>query len=315
MQVVGSSSVAGGSESAAAAHMGVVLSALGGEEDSAGGAEDPGEGGEAAAAGNAAAEDAAAADDPALADIPAAVDGEAGEDRGEAIDADMYFGFEITDVRQNKELASLGKYTMDIVTPPEGTIWGQFNDRRIDPGWVKKLHTAFKGIVDNCVDSTTIDVIVKRGWVTNLPKTFEERLQRVDGMALEKVPKVEFSPEGLAEMAREGLWVLGGNHRHEALKLYIAEEEQKLEEAKGAISKIQKSANATGNVTKATNEAEKWQKVAHDLEKKIARSRRWVVNLYDKGALLQWSELVYLMLTWQRGILAYGRRCLHYRHD
>jgi hypothetical protein len=217
-------------------------------------------------------------------DTAAAEAGESGVNSGALIDADLYFGIQIDIVRRKKELASLGKYNLDIVTPPNGARWGQFNDRRVDTAWVLKLFHEFQGVLDNCIDATTIDVVVKRRWVGNLPKTFDERLQRVESVAKEKVPLVEFTPEGIVEMPVEGLWMMGGNHRREALKLYVEDLEKKLDDAKDQASRFRKEGNDEGgDIIALSAEAERAQLIAQEYEKKIARSRLWVVNLYDKG--------------------------------
>lgn len=218
------------------------------------------------------------------ADDPAAGEGEEGVDSGELIDADKFFGIKIDNVRRKKEQASLGKFRLDIVTPPDGARWGQFNDRRVDTSWVLHLFNEFKGVLDNCIDATTIDVVVRRRWVGNLPKTFAERLQRVDNLESDdEVPVVEFTPEGVGEMPAEGLWIMGGNHRREALRMYVDDLESKLEDAKERASRLRKSANEGGNILATSAAAERAQLIAQELEKKIARSRLWVVNLYDKG--------------------------------
>ena len=202
---------------------------------------------------------------------------------GELIDADRFFGIKIDIVRKKKELASLGKYYLDIVTPPEGARWGQFNDRRVDNAWVLKLFHDFQAVLDNCVDATTIDVIVKRRWVANLPETYAGRLQRVESVDAEQVPMVEFTPEGVAEMPVEGLWMMGGNHRRAALKMYVDDLEVKFEVAKEQASRLRREANEGGNILGTSAAAEKAQQTAQEYEKRIARSRLWVVNLYDKG--------------------------------
>ena len=220
-------------------------------------------------------------DDPAAAAAQAA---EGGVNSGALIDADLYFGIQIDIVRRKKEQASLGKYNMDIVTPPDGARWGQFNDRRVDTAWVLKLFHEFQGVLDNCIDATTIDVVVKRWWVGNLPKTYDERLQRVESVPKESVPLVEFTPEGIAEMPVEGLWMMGGNHRREALKLYVEDPEKKLDEAKDQASRFRKEGNDEGgDIITSSAEAERAQLIAQEYEKKIAQSHLWVVNLYDKG--------------------------------
>jgi hypothetical protein len=55
-----------------------------------------------------------APDEPAEEEVSGAVN------NGELIDADKFFGIKIDIVRKKNELASLGKYYLDIVTPPEG---------------------------------------------------------------------------------------------------------------------------------------------------------------------------------------------------
>ena len=224
----------------------------------------------------------------AVAEAGSVAPGEPGEDEGEVnsgaqIDADLYFGIAIDIVRRKKEQASLGKYWLDIVTPPEGARWGQFNDRRVDEGWVLKLFNDFKIVLENCVDATTIDVVVKRRWVKNLPETYDQRLQRVESVELDQVPIVEFTPEGVAEIPVEGLWMMGGNHRRAALKMYVEELQGKLDIAKEQASRLRREANEGGNILVTSEAAEKAQLVAQGIEKKIARSRLWIVNLYDKG--------------------------------
>lgn len=140
------------------------------------------------------------------ADDPVASEGEEGIDSGELINTDKFFGIKIDNVRRKKEQASLGKFRLDIVTPPNGTQWGQFNDQQVDTLWVLHLFNEFKGVLDNCIDATTIDIVMRHRWVRNLPKMFTERLQRVNNLESDdEVPVVEFTPKGIRKMPMEGL--------------------------------------------------------------------------------------------------------------
>jgi hypothetical protein len=134
---------------------------------------------------------------------------------------------------------------------------------------VLELFHDFQAVLDNCVDATTIDVIVKRRWVANLPKTYAERLQRAESVDVEQVLMVEFTPEGVAEMPAEGLWMMGGNHHCAALKMYVDDLEAKFEVAKEQASQLRREANEGGNILGTSAAAEKVQQTVQEYEKRI----------------------------------------------
>ena len=71
--------------------------------------------------------------------------------------------------------------------------------------------------VNNCTDSTAIDIAVKQEWVANLA----EKCNTVEGKSINKVPEIRFTDKGMKEINPENLWVLGGNHWQIALTHYL----------------------------------------------------------------------------------------------
>jgi hypothetical protein len=65
--------------------------------------------------------------------------------------------------------------------------------------------------------------------------------------------------------------------------MYVDDLEAKFEVAKEQASRLRREANEGGNILGTSAAAEKAQQTAQEYEKRIARSRLWVVNLYDKG--------------------------------
>lgn len=187
-----------------------------------------------------------------------------------------FFDFELKELRAKKAQAQIGYLSMDLYKPPDGAFWGKWNNRRVIPSWISGLVATFKSSgVDNCADSTAIDVAVKREWVANLA----EKCSTVEGKSIDEVPEMRFTDEGAKEIKPENLWILGGNHRRIALAHYLDGLAKEINALNDEIADHQgnRAGSENGDVKAA-------QDRVRSLEEKISSSRMWVVRLYDRGA-------------------------------
>jgi hypothetical protein len=195
---------------------------------------------------------------------------------------DAFFNeFEITYLREMKRKAELGFLSMPLFEPPKAAHWGKFNDRALEDKAVNELLTHFSGNVDNCTESTSIDVVVRKGWL-------EEGLvfhDSIEGMRVEKLNKLAFSEDGEKAAATEKLWVLGGNHRRKAVKEYV-ESKQK---ARQAFSKqLETATRTTKNKTASggPERVEDGEEIKEEMERidvDIAKASQWAIRVYDRG--------------------------------
>jgi hypothetical protein len=194
--------------------------------------------------------------------------------------AQTFMGYDITMLRGKIHEAFMGYMKINLIHPPKGSHWGQFNDRPIELPWIAGLVNDFKEeFVDNCSTLRAIEVGVKPAWLTikvgDIPNTSE-------GLTMDKIPMLELSAVGKTEVLPENLWFFGGNHRREALKQYLEElgkdvkalEEDVTKVLKEQSEEFQNDKEITGNKT---------ERIAKVLKEKIAREEMWVVRLYDRG--------------------------------
>ena len=174
---------------------------------------------------------------------------------------------------------------MPLLEPPKGAFWGEFNDRPLKSKAINDLVVAFNGHIDNCTDNTAIDIVVRKSWL-------EEGVvfhKSVEGLAIDQVSKLRLSEEGVEAVGDKGLWVLGGNHRREALQSYVAtkKKERKAIEKKveAATSKSKTRREGTEREGGKTQEAaeEEMKRTMMKLDADIARASQWVVRVYDRG--------------------------------
>jgi hypothetical protein len=195
------------------------------------------------------------------------------------LEGTKFSGFEKTHLRDKKREAVMGFMSMNILEPPYGANWGQFNDRPIDEKAVSALAKAFSTNMDHCTDGNAIDVAVKKYWIKNI-----DHLERtVEGKSIKEVAEVEFTEEGLAEIKDNNLWMLGGNHRRHALKKYVGGLKAELEaKNKGITQMVAKTRKGDLSEALATGLTTQ-QMEASNLKKQIEVSCKWVVRLYDRG--------------------------------
>jgi hypothetical protein len=201
---------------------------------------------------------------------------------GAELDANNFFGQELQKVKDKREVTSIGRFMMDIVNVPKGAKWGHYNDRRVDQKWVRDLVGKFKGTFEHRDDEKVIPVVVRRSWIV-LPEG-GMGLLKANGVPLEEIPVVKFTPSGLEEIEREGLWMMGGNHRQLALHIWVGEMKKELNMLTDRAGKLRAKGNETGDTLATSAAAEIIMKRAKQLEEKMARSSLWLVNLYDRGA-------------------------------
>lgn len=193
-------------------------------------------------------------------------------------------GFDITSLRNNKKKAELGYLSMPLYEPLEGAHWGQFNDRPLVSRAVKDLVNSFKLNIDNCTEKTTIDVVVRKSWL----KEDISFHTSVEGLRIHDINNLVFTEEGALAAIKEQLWVLGGNHRREAVKEYV---ESKKKEKQSIIKGLEaKAKNKTdkGSEGEPADESQ-WQddeeavRTIARLDANIAKGSRWAIRVYDRG--------------------------------
>jgi hypothetical protein len=200
---------------------------------------------------------------------------------GKELDANNFFGKELQSVKTKKEKTAIGRFMMDIVNVPKGAKWGHYNDRRVDHKWVRELVVKFKACYEHLDDEKVIPVVVRKSWI-ELPEGGRGLLM-ANGVPLNEIPVVKFTAVGLQEIEREGLWMMGGNHRQLALNIWVGEMKKELKVFTDRAGKLLAKGNETGDTLAASAAAETNMKKAKNLEDKIARSSQWLVSLYDRG--------------------------------
>ncbi|KAH9022645.1 hypothetical protein EDB85DRAFT_1895168 [Lactarius pseudohatsudake] len=207
-------------------------------------------------------------------------------DNGVAPDGATFNGIAKTVLREQKKAAELGFMKMDIVNPPQGAHWGRFNDRKLNNEWVDELAIQFQSNLDNCTDESAIEVAVKIEWLKDVTKVH----QTVDGKAIEDVSAIEFTDEGKTAIANNNLWALGGNHRREALILYVSAQREELEEKRKEFNRVEEESKkptqarlgpAKGAAVER-QDIEAYKKLLKALEDKIENAGYWVIKLYDR---------------------------------
>jgi hypothetical protein len=199
----------------------------------------------------------------------------------EGLDDNKFFGFDVVALRKSKMDAWIGYLAMDIIDPPDGAIWGKFNNRALDHNWIRSMTETFATRVDNCLDLCSMEVAVDPCWLIDS----HSALKSVDGLTVDKVPVMKFTPQGEIAIKHNNLWMLGGNHRRLALIKYIKSLEEKVALSKEAIVTTKDDNtdkdDSDPDFNKKLNEL---QDSVKELEDKIASSRMWTVKLYDRGA-------------------------------
>lgn len=231
---------------------------------------------------------------------------EMGPDTGTKVKPDnkTFMGFDIAVLRDKIRKATMGYMRIDLISPPPGAIWGTFNDRKILESMVLPLLQNYGDTwVDNCCEARAIEVAVKPSWLVLDPRDPEKVPTAVNGKHVDDVPILEFTPEGARETLDDNLWMLGGNHRREALRRHLDGIAKRVEEMKAAVQKLQDDQHkgglpCTGAYSgfdfEKDQEGDKLVEAIEVLEKKMATDRKWIVRLIDRGAprefsLIEWG--------------------------
>ena len=148
-------------------------------------------------------------------------------DTGDIMDAKKFFGLNMDLLKHIKAASLIGHLKMNIVRPPEGTIWGHFNDRAVNWSWVSGLVNDFPERLNNCDDKFVMEMAVKRFWVLNIADAEDNRI--LSGKNITELPKLQLTEEGLHNILTEDLWVMGGNHRRLALIEYNTQLNERIE--------------------------------------------------------------------------------------
>lgn len=206
---------------------------------------------------------------------------------------DLFFGHQIKTLQIIQKESFLGCLKINVVDPPEGSVWGHFNDRAVNQAWVIGLLKSFQDEIGNCDNKFRMDIVVKRSWVDNLKEA--EQYPDVTGMRITELPELKLTDTGKQEILEEELWFMGGNHRRLALIWYVGllkNELQKLEEqlaaedvSMGRTSALATFADASGTAsTSAPTQMTPLQLEVRNKKQQIEESCMWMVGLYDRGA-------------------------------
>jgi hypothetical protein len=214
----------------------------------------------------------------------------------EGLENHKFFGFDVQELRNHAAAAVLGYLRMNVINPPDGAVWGTFNNRPVDQAWVRHLINAFETNLDSCTDDVAMDIALDPKWLAN-PTSFRSTLNKCK--SIDELNIMEFSEEGEKAVKEKQMWVLGGNHRRLALKAYIDNLKATLAQYEDAIGQESKE-----NATEADSDEEpeavdvpvadsglqerlsKGKRRVEELEKQIKSSSMWAMRVYDRGA---WS--------------------------
>jgi hypothetical protein len=190
--------------------------------------------------------------------------------------------FDREKLRKLKEDFSLGYLGMNLVNPPVGAYWGKYNDRELDDTWVKKLCDSFSHDLDNCDDNTAIAVAIDMNWLSkeSIP------VKSIAGKTIDDIPMVQFTEDGQEAIRPNNLFMLGGNHRRAALKMYVEALKNKEEDRKQRIAILEKETTKHAErieTQKAVMELEKLRAEAKQKEETIKSAGKWVIELFDRG--------------------------------
>ena len=93
------------------------------------------------------------------------------DETGESIDANKFMGVSTGWLDEKEKQARIGFMRMNVISPPAGTKWGQFNNRIYRPDWIKNLVQQYPYKLLNCKRGNLMGFRVIGGlWVRNLPQ-------------------------------------------------------------------------------------------------------------------------------------------------
>jgi hypothetical protein len=111
-------------------------------------------------------------------------------------------------------------------------------------------------------------------------------LSSVDGRGIKNVPLLEFTSEGELAIRPDKLVMLGGNHRREALRIFVGWLKTQLQEAEKAMKAREGEIGA---------EVEQLEERVRVLRKEVEEYRFWAVRIYDIGeSMIRWGRDVCL---------------------
>ena len=226
------------------------------------------------------------------------MDEEANEIRAGA-EEQVFFGVDLTTLKNYKREAKLGYMKMNLVNPPNGAFWGKFNNRAVSEEWVQSLHTSFIKEMDNCTDDHSIDMVLDPAWLANP----DALLQSIDGMKIEDVSEISFTVAGAAMIKKNNLWMLSGNHHHFVLVRYIKMLKDNLDVTNETIAEIiaNKSPDQVANLGEGPMVRLKGaQKNRKRFEARLITCSFWTIRVYDRGACLGFGGLWPGCLTQQQ---------------
>ena len=142
---------------------------------------------------------------------------------------------------------------------------------------------SFAANMDNCSNDHSMDITFDPDWLENR----DDILKSVDGLTIDQVPVLKFSPKGKLAIKGGNLWVLGGNHRRMAVIKYMKKLEAESEKTKELIAKIKdgKTEDELANLSEDNQATLRlWEEKLPILDAKMKTSRLWSVRIYDRGA-------------------------------
>lgn len=202
------------------------------------------------------------------------------DETGESIDANKFMGMPTGWLNEKEKQARIGFMHMNVVSPPAGTKWGHFNNRIYCPDWIKNLVQQYPYRLLNCTDGTAMTATVRRSWVENL----DEAVSSVhNGGHIEQIPLLKLTAEGEKAAKAKGLWMFSGNHRREALEIYLGKEMVKLAVLEAKIAKYHKKQRDKGQSFEVNVKEEATEEEAEELCAMIDKNLHWSVWTYDCG--------------------------------
>jgi hypothetical protein len=199
----------------------------------------------------------------------------------EVVEETKFMGHTYDELNAWKSDALIGFMKINIINPPAEMRWGAFNDRTINKEWVADLVKDFWVNLANCTSADAIDMVVRREWIKNP----DGILAAVDGKTIQEVQEIEFTPNGLKEMAPKNLIMLGGNHRRVAMNDFFVELETQLKVTREQyqLEEINMEEVGMDQDEESDNRNRLLMSRVNELERRISNSQHWVVQLYDKG--------------------------------
>lgn len=195
----------------------------------------------------------------------------------------MFFGFDLKELRAAKGKALMGFVSMNVVNPPAGTVWGKFNNRKVDANWVSQMTERFASHLDSCAEENSMDVALDPDWLFSK----DPLISVIDGNAMEEVPALKFTKQGEVEIKNNNLWMLSGNHRRLALCQHVAKMKAVVESAKETIKGFTEGKSDEDMAKLDDVSREKMtqaEQVVNTTEPKILKSSMWTVRVFNRGA-------------------------------